>query len=434
MMSWNVRADLREGFAELLAFKDTNSYFFRSLNRQENLLGGLIESIGQIPEFDAKQAHLQILTDLENITLREKWGGPAALLATEGFQTFLEIHKSDSQPISPENSFGVTERISKSGSIEMELDLKEIEFILSKLEMAKIKDVAICFLHSNVNPEHEKKVAQFLKDKGFSPHCSYEFKGSEFERGFWAAKKAYMAETLREFTTKLETLGFSRIEFLEGTPYLNSKNHEMRLLIQEDRIECAIDLDGKILRKTLKSNPLNLVQLDSMRVLHVGPKSATADPGPACFGRGLQLTILDFLALSFDFKMDIPRLKFDKVHGERHIKPLAVKMKCSPAEMVSATLNMFFEQVAMEIEEWTTSQKIKIENFHISPLGILGKVLAPEIAKDLGVSKLSIPYFSDWTVSSFGPTPSPKESKISLKGELTSNASSHLDEGRAYEI
>ena len=91
-MSWRITADIREMFVELTASNGQEAILAQTFNRKDVLLSGFIEALNYLPsDLDRKTAELYLTTDLERISVRERWFNPAVLLATEGFENLLEI-------------------------------------------------------------------------------------------------------------------------------------------------------------------------------------------------------------------------------------------------------------------------------------------------------------------------------------------------------
>ncbi|MDZ4676150.1 MAG: hydantoinase/oxoprolinase N-terminal domain-containing protein [Oligoflexia bacterium] len=207
-MSWQCAAHIREMFVDFAASDGKRAFLYRTLNRKDQLLIGLIEALSLLPkEFKPENTDLFLATDLAKVSLREKWGAATALLTTEGFENLLEIGtqerlslfglqaKKNTSLVPRDLAFGVTERTSADGSIEIELDEKEIEFVISKLKLTDTKSVAVCFLHSNINPAHEKQVGKKLTENGYSVILSHQYEGNELDRALAATEAAFLIPT-----------------------------------------------------------------------------------------------------------------------------------------------------------------------------------------------------------------------------------------------
>src|SRR2546426_10929668 len=101
----------------------------------------------------------------------------AALLTTEGFRDVLEIGRQNRpelynlqveriRPLIPrERRFEVRERMTYEGKVLVPIDLGGVRKIARKIKQLKLESAAVCFLHSYVNPAHEKAAARVLRDE-----------------------------------------------------------------------------------------------------------------------------------------------------------------------------------------------------------------------------------------------------------------------------
>src|ERR1022692_5123 len=95
-MSWRIAADAREIFVELVATSGKEAYFVRTLNRRDQLLTGLSEALTHLPPkaqeaIKSGESSLWITSDLERVSLRERWGSESAIITTEGFENLLSL-------------------------------------------------------------------------------------------------------------------------------------------------------------------------------------------------------------------------------------------------------------------------------------------------------------------------------------------------------
>ena len=100
---------------------------------------------------------------------------PTVLITTEGFRDILEIARQirpslyDTQfekptPLVPrDRCFGVRERLDATGAVVTPLDESAIPHIASIIREAEIESVAVCFLHSYLNAQHEQRAGEILR-------------------------------------------------------------------------------------------------------------------------------------------------------------------------------------------------------------------------------------------------------------------------------
>ena len=102
---------------------------------------------------------------------------PAGFLTTEGFRDMLEIQRQirpalyDFQfekppPLVPRYlCFGVPERLDSRGAVIVPLDEESVRRVAAQLRQQGVESAAVCYLHSYVNPDHEKRTAEILREE-----------------------------------------------------------------------------------------------------------------------------------------------------------------------------------------------------------------------------------------------------------------------------
>jgi N-methylhydantoinase A len=410
-MSWQIAAHIREMFVDFVASDDLGVYLYRTINRKDQLLTGLIEALSLLPkDFKAESADLFIASDLEKVSLREKWGTPTALLTTEGFENLLEIGTQQRenlfglQPLKQSSlvprdlAFGVTERTLADGSIEVELDEKEIEFVISKLELSETKSVAVCFLHSKINPTHEVQVAEKLSEKDYQVTLSHSFEGNELERAELASKAAFLQSTQTQFFEDIVKLGFikEKIHVRESIP--NVKSPDVHITFLEDRIWLEKSDETKKLFTELSLSTLSRIYRDNGGLVHVGPEKIDGEPGPVCFGKGLNLSLFDLFA--YDRKITcegIPRCRIDITRATRLLAPLAKQLRMTPEDCADQFIDLACSSLAQEITQVLKKEKIDKTIVRFTFGGWLEPLLAPRLAKILGISQWQSTPMSQWS-------------------------------------
>jgi N-methylhydantoinase A len=300
----------------------------------------------------------------------ERQGARTALLTTAGFRDVLEIGRANRpdlynlayrkpRPFVPRRlRFEVGERTDHAGRELAPLDEGALPAIAQSLVDAGVEALAICFLHSWVNPAHERRAAEVLTPllRGVEVVCSSEVSGEwrEFERSSTAVLSAYVKPVVRRYlgglrdslgkagvdasllvmrssggVTSFDRAATNPISLLESGPVAGVEaaaelgrrlgaRHVLALDIGGTTAKTSAVRDGRPQIETLyhvertpvsAGYPLQIpvVQIveigagggsiawaDDAGGLHVGPRSAGADPGPACYGRGgLEATLTD---------------------------------------------------------------------------------------------------------------------------------------------
>ena len=113
-------------------------------------------------------------TTLATNALIERKGAKTGLVTTEGYRDSVEIayeHRFDQYdvymerppPLAPRNwRFTVPERVAADGSVLLDLDEAALEALIPELREAGFEALAVCFLHSYMNPDHEQRTRDIL--------------------------------------------------------------------------------------------------------------------------------------------------------------------------------------------------------------------------------------------------------------------------------
>jgi N-methylhydantoinase A len=173
-------------------------------------------------------------TTLATNAIIERRGARTALIATEGFRDVLDIATESRYdqydltiekppPLVPRSlRFTVPERVDVHGKVRLALDGHAVAACVAALRDAGIEAVAICFLHSYVNPAHEQRAAAILKDA--MPELSITLSSEvcpeirEYERTSTAVANAYVQPLMDGYLARMQDA--LRVERFCGVIYL----------------------------------------------------------------------------------------------------------------------------------------------------------------------------------------------------------------------
>ncbi|HXW29507.1 MAG TPA: hydantoinase/oxoprolinase family protein [Xanthobacteraceae bacterium] len=173
-------------------------------------------------------------TTLATNAIIERRGARTALIATEGFRDVLDIATESRYdqydltiekppPLVPRSlRFTVPERVDVHGKVRLALDEDAVAARVAALRDAGIEAVAICFLHSYVNPAHEQRAAAILKDAmpelriTLSSEVCPEIR--EYERTSTAVANAYVQPLMDGYLARMEDA--LSVEQFRGMIYL----------------------------------------------------------------------------------------------------------------------------------------------------------------------------------------------------------------------
>jgi N-methylhydantoinase A len=273
--------------------------------------------------------------------------------------------------------FGVEERTGSDGEILTAAAPEDLKTLASRVAAARPQAVAISLLFSFANPKNETAVAEVLRSLGVPLSISHEIlpEFREYERTSTVVVNAYLQPVMKGYLERLSTgvaNGRARIFVMQsngGIAALAAAAREpvrtvlsgpaggvvgalatarasgFERVIAFDMGGTSTDVslvDGAIATATISTIsdaqvaglpvgvPMldihtvgagggSLARFDAGGVLRVGPESAGADPGPICYGRGLQPTVTDANLLlgrlqaerflGGEFKLDIERTR-----------------------------------------------------------------------------------------------------------------------------
>lgn len=253
-------------------------------------------------------------------------------------------------PLIPrELRFGVRERITADGDIRQPLTEGEVERLLARLRRARVEAVAVSLLFSFVNPVHERLLEERLADLGVPLSLSFRIlpEYREYERTSTLAINAYLAPRMARYLGRLEervAASGERVERLRvmqssgGTISAQTAAREpVRTILSGPAggVVAAVEVaaragiedlltfdmggtstDVAVCRggasttnesqiagvpvaipvldiHTVGAGGGSIAWIDEGGALRVGPRSAGAEPGPACYGRGEEPTVTD---------------------------------------------------------------------------------------------------------------------------------------------
>jgi N-methylhydantoinase A len=349
--------------------------------------------------------------------------------------------------------FEVRERLGSRGEVIEPLAADDFAAAVAKLVADGVEAVAVCFLFAYANPAHECAAAETIRAlaPGLYVSLSHEVNPEwrEYERTASTVANAYIGPPVSRYLRRLEELslrqfprsralmmksdgGAASARMLSATPIqtvmsgpvagvIGSRHlgdvKGIQNLITFDTGGTSSDmavLPGPPLFKsevTVARHPLRTHTVDietigagggsiaSVQfggVLKVGPQSAGADPGPACYGRGgSEPTLTDALVLLghlnpaalLEGAMPIDREKARAAVATRVAEPLGV----SPIEAAWGILRVLATNVTVAMRTITVERGYDPREFTLVPFGGMGPTIAGLVAAELGIGRILIP-------------------------------------------
>lgn len=388
--------------------------------------------------------------------LLERKGSRTALIITKGFKDLLLIGDQQRPALFALNIrkqaplyhsvIEVDERIESDGSILRSLTETEIQRVIEFLMHGKIKSVAIAFVNSYCNPQHEVMLKSALNKAGFgfvsssqslSPHIKI------LPRAETSVVNAYLDPIIHTYIERIKIgIGSERFDLMASSGGLLGASAflpkdsllsgpaggvmgALRKAIQsgaekiitfdmggtstdvslcnkrpEYRSECAVGnlkiLSPSIAIETIAAGGGSICSFDGFR-LTVGPESAGAFPGPAAYGMGGPLTITDVNLLLGRLDEENFSIPINVSRAEARLKDLLKKTgkkgtQRDQQSVLEAFVRIANEKMAEAIRKVSIQQGYDPREYALLCFGGAGGQHACALASMIGVSKIIVPY------------------------------------------
>ncbi|HXF75565.1 MAG TPA: hydantoinase/oxoprolinase family protein [Methylomirabilota bacterium] len=352
----------------------------------------------------------------------------------------------------------VDERLYATGEVYRPLDEDSAKAAIGALKSAGVESVAVCLLHAYANAAHERRLGELLREQFADAYVSLsheilrEFR--EYERTSTTVLNAYVGPLVRRYLVSLENMlgeagfrGTFRVMQSNGGVMSADSAKKMPVTMMEsgpvagviaaarlgERLGCrhmiSFDMGGTTAKSSLikdfhpevtssyyvggyaTGHPMMLPVVDIVEVgsgggsiawvdaaggLKVGPQSAGAAPGPACYGRGgAEPTVTDanLIAGRIDpeyFLGSGIRLQRDQAAraiGEKIARPLGLSLEEAALGILTiANFNMSLSVRAVSVEKGYDPRDCALV-----PSGGGGALHAIAIARELSVPRVIIP-------------------------------------------
>ncbi|WP_197031593.1 hydantoinase/oxoprolinase family protein [Mesorhizobium ciceri] len=352
------------------------------------------------------------------------------------------------------NRIEVKERVSASGEIMVDLTSEEIDRVAALLEVSSVTACAIGFLFSFKNTDHEKRLAAELRARfpriPFSVSSEVHPEFREYERISTTVLNAYLQPVMNSYLGELERqvrerIGPIEVNISQSSGGLMSLDRARRFPIRTALSGPAAGIVGatRMARKSgipdvitldmggtsadvalvrnyqfdlaydrsIEGFPIRLPAIDINAVgagggsiawfdrdglLKVGPESAGAHPGPACYGLGgIAATVTDanlVLGRLSSHGLLNGAMTLDIQNARRAIEPIAVKLKLSLEAAALGMLNIVCANMVRAVRSVSVERGHDPREFALLPFGGAGPLHAADIAKALGIRKVIVPH------------------------------------------
>lgn len=356
--------------------------------------------------------------------------------------------------VSRDNILEVPERIGPLGEVWEELDLDELEGQLKQLLDRGIESVAVSLLHSYVNGDHELETARYVEERFPGLHVTRSSevlpKFREFERTSTTVISAYLKPRVDGYVRRLEEAfqasGFrgqlSIMQANGGTvPAEHVRRHAASMVLSGPAagvggaVKTArgsglsnlltLDMGGTSTDVCLVTDgeasmtseykigglPLSIPMFDIVTVgagggsiasidaggaLRVGPESAGAHPGPACYDQGGERftvtdanLVLGYLQPSTFFG---GQMELSREAAQRALAPLADALKLDTMQVASGVIRLANTTMAQAMRLVSVERGHDPRDYTIVAFGGAGPLHAAALAEELSVKRVLVPY------------------------------------------
>jgi N-methylhydantoinase A len=361
--------------------------------------------------------------------------------------------------ISSDLRLEINERVTHTGEILQPIDPGQVSALIPLLTSHDVSSVAVCLLFSFLHPEHERLIASSLRSAGFQVSLSSEIlpEYREFERTSTTVVNAYVSPVLEKYLTHIEqeldpqthmrimqsnggnislsearkfgvrcilsgpaggvigcetigkfidpSGGFRLISFDMGGTSTDVSLIDGKPQITTDAVVGGCPIHIPLLDiHTIGAGGGSIARVDIGGALKVGPDSAGADPGPACYGRGYLPTVTDanlvlgrLAARSFlDGQMPL-----DGARAYAALDSLGKELHLSTEEAALGVISVADAHMERALRVISVERGHDPRRFKLLSFGGAGGLHAVALARGLGIPCVIVPPMAS-TLSAFG--------------------------------
>jgi N-methylhydantoinase A len=471
-MAWRVGVDVGGTFTDLAAVDDASGAVHLEkvpttpADQSIGVAAGLTKLLGRGGVSPAAVSYLGHGTTVCINAVLERKGARTGLVTTQGMRDLLELRRQirddlyDLQADKPEPVVPrdlrreVPERAFADGRVATALDLAAVRTEIAALAAGGVESLAVCFLHSYVNPASEQAVAELVRREfpdlylSISSDVLPEFR--EFERLSTTVMNAYvgpvMARYLGRFEERVAALGFAARPLIlqsnggvatvgqvrerpvytmasgpsagvTGATYLAGRAGHRRIITFDmggTSTDVSVVEQGTPVTAAEKSYhgyPVKaaMIDVDSIGAgggslawidpggfLRVGPRSAGAEPGPAAYARGGEsptVTDANLMLGRLDSEYFLGgAMPLDRERATEAIeRDLATRLGLSVTDAALGVVKIVDASMAAAIRLATVERGRDPRQFTLVAFGGAGPMHAAAVARLLGIPRVLVP-------------------------------------------
>jgi 5-oxoprolinase (ATP-hydrolysing) len=383
-------------------------------------------------------------------------GARVALVTTRGFRDILEIGYQNRPKLfelairKPEPLYAaaseIDERVAPDGTVLTAPSDGQIHAVLIDLKERGIESLAICLLNSYACPAHEQQVERLARELGFA-EISLSSRVSPLmrivPRGDTTVVDAYLNPVLRSYVSRLGeslgrndlrlivsagglaspasfsgkdsilsgpaggVIGFSRVAeaagfkkaigFDMGGTSTDVARFDGRFEYEHETEKAGVRIVAPMLAiETVAAGGGSICAFDGVKFV-VGPDSAGADPGPACYGRGGPLTITDcnlllgrVVAERFPFELDRGAAAARLEESLARSRSVLTAHETTFEQAAAGFVRIADAKMAQAIRSISLARGYDLREYVLVAFGSAGPQHACAVAKELGIAKVLV--------------------------------------------
>jgi N-methylhydantoinase A len=426
------------------------------------------------------------------LLLATRGAGDVYHIARGARHKLYDLHYRKPQPLVPRSDVvEIGGRLNYLGEVDTPLDEQAIRDAVARARAEGVKAFAVAFLFSYVNPEHELAAGRIIReefpDASVSLSHTVAREWREYERTSSTVLNAYIAPVVERYLGRLEgamtdrglsvplhvmqssggiltataarnqpiqtllsgpaggTMGGAALSEILGRPNLlcvdmGGTSFDMSLIVggepetvQETQLEGLPLLMPIVKIHTIGAGGGSIAYAEAGG-LRVGPESAGAAPGPACYGRGgTQPTVTDANLVLGRIDPDSflgGKMRLDVEAAHAAVASLAGELSMEPLELAEGILDVVNAKMAQAIRTITVEKGVAPADFSIVAFGGAGAMHAVFLAEELEIPEVIVPIFPG-AFSAWGML------RTKLRHDFTSpyyRATAGVDTGEMNEI
>ncbi|WP_321868860.1 hydantoinase/oxoprolinase family protein [Paraburkholderia tropica] len=470
-MSWRIGVDSGGTFTDICLFNNETGQLeiWKVQSTPDDPSRGIIDAVQQgLERVGADAGSVSFLghgTTVATNALIELRGVKTGLVVTDGFRDLLEIGRQKRPSLYDMNAekpdvlvsrdlrLEVRERLDSAGRVDIELSEDDVRAAAAKLREAGVGAVAICYLYSFLNAEHEERTRALLSELlpgvfiSASSAVAPEFR--EFERLSTTVVNCFLGPVMHRY---VERLKHRLVEIgLRVAPCLTQSNGgvisfdaaanlPVRTLLSGPSTGVVaaqaiakqagfaniitFDVGGTSSDVALMQNGIckftsstevhgypikapmfdihtvgagggSIAGIDSGGLLKVGPRSAGADPGPVCYGRGnTEPTVTDAnIVLQTLNPKEIlgGRMKVHRELAVEAIGEIAQRLGMDTMQTAQGIISVLTANMAKAIRVISVQRGHDPRDYALMAFGGAGPLHAARLAKELDMSHVIVP-------------------------------------------